>query len=61
MVREQLTEREQLRLAKAFLIDDQAQEPRWPYKWIARLLDSEDRDLLASLEPRFSDLDVAAE
>ncbi len=37
------------------------QDKGLPLAVIARLLDSEDRDLLASLEPRFSDLDVAAE
>ncbi len=61
MVREHLSEREQLTMAKAFLIDEQAQGPRWPYEWVARLLESEDRDLLAGFELRFSDLEVAVE
>jgi hypothetical protein len=53
LVREQMTEEEQLEVARRLLMDDEAQDPRWIVDWVARELSPGERRLLAGLEARF--------
>ena len=54
MVRQRLTEEQQLTVARALLIDDQADDPRWIVDWVTRDLSSGEQKLLADLEARFN-------
>ena len=53
LVRERMTEKEQLEVARRLLMDDESQDPRWIVDWVARELSSGERRLLAGLEARF--------
>jgi hypothetical protein len=54
MVRKRLTEEQQLSVARALLIDEQADDPRWVVDWVARDLSAGEQKLLANLEARFN-------
>ncbi|MDP6526193.1 MAG: hypothetical protein QGH15_18430 [Kiritimatiellia bacterium] len=54
MVRQRLTEEQQLKVARALLIDDQADDPRWIVEWVTRDLSSGEQNLLADLEVRLN-------
>lgn len=56
LVRERLSERRQLEVAKGLLIDEQAQDPRWIIQWVSQELEPRDQKLLAGLEARFTEL-----
>ncbi|MAF40113.1 MAG: hypothetical protein CL696_14750 [Chloroflexi bacterium] len=56
MVRTRLTEEQQLAVAKALLIDEQADDPRWIVDWVTRDLSPAEQKLLADLENRFNGL-----
>lgn len=60
LVRERMSEEEQLGVAKHLLLDDEAQEPRWIIHWVARELSLGERRLLAGLEARFKTLATRA-
>lgn len=53
LMREQMNGNEQLGLAKALLLDESAQDPRWMIDWINQHLDAAEQALLADLETRF--------
>ena len=58
LVRERITEEQQLALARHLLIDDEAENPRWIIDWVAEELAPAQRNLLASLESRFSEVPI---
>lgn len=53
VVRERMTEAEQMEVARRLLIDEDSQTPRWVVDWVARELSPGERRLLAGLEARF--------
>ena len=53
LMREQMSWDEQLGLAKALLLDESAQDPRWMIDWINQHLDNAEQALVADLETRF--------
>ena len=61
IVREQMSENEQLDITRRLLIDDSADDPRWIIDWVAGELDPRERQLLADLEARFAQLSPAAD
>ena len=61
LVRDQMSENEQLDLAKKLLIDETADDPRWIIDWVAEELEPRERQLLADLEARFARLTPAAD
>ena len=54
IVRERMSEQEQLAVARRLLIDEEAEDPRWIIDWVASELDEDQRKLLSDLEARFS-------
>jgi hypothetical protein len=54
LVRQRLTEKQQLNVARALLIDDQADDPRWIVDWVNRDLSPGEQKLLVDLEARFN-------
>lgn len=54
LVRERLSEREQLKLTRHLLIDDRAENPRWIIDWVATELPPGERQLLADLDRRIA-------
>lgn len=58
LVRERMTEREQLELTRHLLIDDKAENPRWIIDWVAGELPPGERKLLADLDGRFAEVVV---
>jgi hypothetical protein len=58
-LREQLGEQEQLRLARALLTDEEAQDPRWVMDWVKMRLNAGERRSLEELEKRFRELPAA--
>ena len=60
VVRERLSERRQLEVAKGLLIDERAQDPRWIIQWVSQELEPRDQKLLADLEARFNELAPSA-
>ena len=56
LVRERMTEVEQLQLAKHLLIDKDSEDPRWIIDWVAQALTPNERNLLSDLESRFTAL-----
>jgi hypothetical protein len=54
LVRQRLTEEQQLKVARALLIDEQADDPRWIVDWVNRDLSPGEQKLLADLEVRFN-------
>lgn len=55
-LRQRLSERQQLEVAKHLLLDEEAQEPRWMLDWVTKELTPREKNLLASLEARFNRL-----
>ncbi len=53
IVRDQMTEAEQLDVARRLLIEDGAEDPRWIIDWVAEELEPAERQLLLDLESRF--------
>ncbi len=56
LVRERMTELEQVQFAKRLLIDEDSEDPRWIIDWMARVLTPNECNLLTSLEARFTEL-----
>ena len=52
IVREKMSEEEQLALAKRLLIDEEAEDPRWVIDWVYQELSPSERKLLDELEER---------
>ncbi|MCH8206701.1 MAG: hemerythrin domain-containing protein [Chloroflexi bacterium] len=61
IAREQLSQCQQMEMARAMLIDAEAQDPRWPVEWIARDLPAHERKLIADLETRLQVMPAAAD
>ncbi len=55
-IRDSISERRQLQMARSLLIDEGADDPRWLIDWVASELDPAERQQLARLEERFSRL-----
>ncbi len=56
VVRERISDSKQLEVARALLIDEDAEDPRWVIDWVQGHLDGRERELLADLESRFDEL-----
>ena len=56
VVRERMSDSKQLEVARALLIDEDAEDPRWIIDWVQGHLDGTERQLLAGLESRFQEL-----
>ncbi len=54
LVRERMSEHQQLEVAMRLLIDQDAEGPGWVIDWVASELSLGERKLLADLEARFS-------
>ncbi|MCH8062383.1 MAG: hemerythrin domain-containing protein [Chloroflexi bacterium] len=61
IVRDRMSEKEQLDIVRRLLIDDTADDPRWIIDWVAEELEPRERKLLADLEARFAPLTSAAD
>ena len=61
IVRDRMSEKEQLDIARRLLIDETADEPRWIIDWVTEELEPRERQLLADLEARFAQLTPAAD
>ncbi len=61
LVREQMTDEQELELAKLLLIDHTADDPRWVIDWVAKELEPKERQLLSDLEASFADISTAAD
>ncbi|MCH8062045.1 MAG: hypothetical protein IH861_06040, partial [Chloroflexi bacterium] len=61
IVRDRMSEKEQLDIVRRLLIDDTADDPRWIIDWVAEELEPRERKLLAELEARFAPLTSAAD
>jgi hypothetical protein len=55
-LRDELSERRQLQIAKSLLIDEEADDPRWIIDWVASELDPAEQQQLTELEARFQRL-----
>ena len=56
LVREKLSETQQLHLIKSLLVDEQAYNPRWIIDWVNDALTPLERNLLLCVESRFKEL-----
>ena len=54
IVREHVSERDQLDLARRLLIDEDAEDPRWVIDWVASELAPGEQRLLSEMEARFT-------
>jgi hypothetical protein len=54
-LRAQMDEREQLKVARGLLIDEEAQDPRWIIDWVSQQLNGTERESLKELEARFDE------
>ena len=61
IARERLTQRQQMEMARALLIDAEAQDPRWPVDWITQHLAPSEQRVIADLEARFREIPAAAD
>lgn len=61
LVREQMTDQQELALAKRLLIDETADDPRWVIDWVSKELKPKERQLLAELEASFAGISTAAD
>lgn len=55
VIRERLSELEQLEVIKGLLTDDVAEDPRWVIEWVSQQLSPEEQKLLANFEARFNE------
>ena len=55
-IRNKISQKRQLQMAKCLLIDEGADDPRWMIDWVASELAPEDRQQLAELEAQFEGL-----
>ncbi len=53
VVRDRMSDAEQLEVARRLLIDEEAEDPRWILNWLAEEMTPGERDLLTTLESRF--------
>ncbi|MDA1349225.1 MAG: hemerythrin domain-containing protein [Chloroflexi bacterium] len=60
VVRRQMSERQQLELARDLLLDREADDPRWGMDWVVRDLEPSERESLARMEQRFEQLPTPA-
>lgn len=60
LVRQRMTEQQQLAVVKRLLIEENAEHPRWIIDWVASELNTGERRLLADLEYRFSEAPIPA-
>ena len=56
LLRETMSEQQQLEAIQALLIDKEAQDPRWIIEWVTRGLAQGEQQLLTDLESRFAEL-----
>ena len=56
LVREQLTDAEQLATVRSILLDEASSDPHWVLDWMAQWLTPGERRLLADLESRFDEV-----
>ena len=61
IVRDQMSENQQLDITRRLLFDDSAVDPRWIIDWVAGELEPSERQLLADLEARFAQLTPASD
>lgn len=61
LVREQMTDQQELALAKRLLIDETADDPRWVIDWVSKELKPKERQLLAELEASFAGISTAVD
>ena len=61
LVRDQMSEQQQLDLVKRLLVDESAEDPRWVIDWVAEEIKPNERQLLADLETRFQGISTAAD
>lgn len=61
LVREQMTDQQELALAKRLLIDESAEDQRWVIDWVAKELKPNERKLLEELEASFEGVSTAAD
>jgi hemerythrin superfamily protein len=54
VVKERMSEQEQLEMVKHILTEEGADDPRWIIQWVSDEISSEEREWLAGLESRFS-------
>ncbi len=54
LVRERMSEQQQLEVVRRLLIDPDAEGPGWVIDWVASELSPGERKLLSDLEARFS-------
>ena len=54
VVREQMTEAEELEVARRLLIDEDAEDPKWIIEWVRSELAPGEKQLLDALEKRFA-------
>ncbi len=52
LLREKMSEGDQLRAARAMLLDSGADDPHWVLDWVSKELSQEEQQLLSDLEPR---------
>ena len=55
LLRQRLSDRQQLRVCRALLIDEEAQDSRWVFDWVCQQLEPADRKWLDELQKRFSE------
>ncbi len=56
LVREHLSEEQQMEVVRQLLVDEDAQDQRWILDWVAKELAPTERGLLAKLEARFEEV-----
>ena len=61
LLRKKMSESDQLRAAKAMLLDSDADDPHWVLDWVAKHVSQEEQQLLSDLEPRLHPLQTAVE
>ena len=54
LVRERLSQAQQLDVARRLIIEDEAEDPRWVIDWVVSELDQAGRDAIAGLASRFA-------
>ena len=54
MVRDGMSDEQELQLVRRLLVDDAADDPRWIIDWVARGISAEERTLVSDLEARLA-------
>jgi hypothetical protein len=56
LVRERMSERQQLEMVRCLLVDADAQDTRWMIDWVSKRLSTSEQELLADLENRMMEV-----